>query len=40
MGCQIDWSALPLIADLLGFTELETLIDQLCALRDRDTDGE
>jgi len=40
MGCQIDWSALPLIADLLGFTELETLIDQLCALRDRKTDGE
>ncbi len=35
MGGQIDWSALPLIADLLGFDCIETLIEQLCALRDR-----
>jgi hypothetical protein len=35
MGGQIDWSALPLIADLLGFDELDVLIGQLCALRDR-----
>lgn len=40
MGGQIDWSALPIIAELLGFTDLETLLEQLCALRDRDTDGE
>lgn len=40
MGFQIDWSALPIIAELLGFTDLETLLEQLCALRDRDTDGE
>lgn len=40
MGGQIDWSALPIVAELIGFTDLETLLEQLCALRDRDTDGE
>lgn len=40
MGGQIDWSALPIVAELIGFTDLETLLDQLCALRDRKTDGE
>lgn len=40
MGSQIDWSALPIVAELIGFTDLETLLEQLCALRDRDTDGE
>lgn len=40
MGGQIDWSALPIVAELIGFTDLETLLDQLCALRDRDSDGE
>lgn len=40
MGGQIDWSALPIVAELLGFTDLETLLEQLCALRDRNTDGE
>jgi hypothetical protein len=40
MGGQIDWSALPIVAELIGFTDLETLLDQLCELRDRNTDGE
>ena len=40
MGGQIDWAALPIVAELIGFTDLETLLDQLCALRDRNTDGE
>lgn len=40
MGGQIDWSALPIIADIVGFSDIETLLDQLCALRDRDTDAE
>lgn len=40
MGGQIDWSALPIVAELIGFTDLETLLDQLCELRDRKTDGE
>jgi len=40
MGGQIDWSALPIVAELIGFADLETLLDQLCALRDRNTDGE
>ena len=40
MGGQIDWSALPIVAELLGFTDLETRLEQLCALRARNTDGE
>lgn len=40
MGGQIDWSALPIVAELIGFTDLETMLDQLCELRDRNTDGE
>lgn len=36
MGGQIDWSALPILADMLGFTHIDILVDQLSALRDRD----
>lgn len=41
MGGQIDWAGLPLIADLLGFDDLEVLIVQLTCLRDqmRQDDG-
>ena len=34
MGGQIDWSGLPLVADLLGIEDLEMLITQLATLRD------
>jgi hypothetical protein len=34
MGGQIDWTGLPMIADILGLDDLETLIEQLSALRD------
>lgn len=41
MGGQIDWAALPIVADIIGFADLETLLEQLCALRDRESsDGE
>lgn len=34
MGGTIDWAGLPLVADLLGFDDLELLIVQLAAIRD------
>jgi len=34
MGGQIDWTGLPLIAEILGVDDLEVLIVQLAALRD------
>lgn len=34
MGGQIDWAGLPLVADLLGIEDLETLIVQLSLIRD------
>ncbi len=37
MGGQIDWSALPRLADMLGFEDIEVLLEQLTALRDRDS---
>lgn len=30
----IDWSALPLVAEMLGIDDVETLIVQLIAIRD------
>lgn len=33
MGGTIDWAALPLVAELLGFDDLERLIVQLDAIR-------
>lgn len=39
MGGQIDWSALPILAEMLGFEDIETLLEQLTALRDREQDG-
>ncbi|HRI90385.1 MAG TPA: hypothetical protein PLS93_01885 [Accumulibacter sp.] len=33
----IDWSALPIVIDLLGVSDPETLITQLVAIRDHQT---
>lgn len=30
----LDWTALPIVAEVLGVTDVELLIVQLCALRD------
>lgn len=30
----LDWQALPIIADLLGITDIETFVAQLAAVRD------
>jgi len=30
----IDWAALPIVAEMLGFDNIEVLITQLVALRD------
>jgi hypothetical protein len=35
MGGQLDWSALEVVAELLGITDIETLVLQLVAIRDR-----
>lgn len=34
MGCRLDWAALPIVAELFGIDDVETLITQLVALRD------
>jgi hypothetical protein len=34
MGGALDWSGLPLVAELLGIHDLERLITQLAAIRD------
>lgn len=34
MGGTLDWAGLPLVAELLGIDDLETLIVQLAAIRD------
>jgi hypothetical protein len=34
MNGEINWSALPVIAELLGFTDIERLINTLIAIRD------
>ena len=31
----IDWAALPVVAEMLGFSDIEKLIVQLVAIRDR-----
>ncbi len=30
----LDWAALPVVADLLGYEDIEILISQLVAIRD------
>lgn len=35
MGGQLDWAALPVVSELLGVADVETLIHQLVAIRDR-----
>jgi hypothetical protein len=34
----LDWAALPVIAEMLGYSDIETLIVQLVAIRDRERD--
>lgn len=31
----IDWAALPVVCELLGITDIETLIEQLIIIRDK-----
>jgi len=35
MGGAIDWAALPVIAEMLGFDDVELLIHLLVKIRDR-----
>jgi hypothetical protein len=30
----LDWVALPTVAEIIGLTDIELLVAQLCALRD------
>jgi hypothetical protein len=34
LGGQLDWSGLPLVAEILGIDDLEVLIVQLAIIRD------
>jgi hypothetical protein len=34
MGGSIDWQALPVVAELLGFDDIEQLINGLLTIRD------
>jgi hypothetical protein len=34
MGGEIQWQALPLIADVLGIEDIAVLVHQLAAIRD------
>ena len=34
MGGAIDWSALPVIAEMLGIDDMEALITRLATIRD------
>ncbi len=34
MGGQIDWAALPVIAEMMGAEDIEPLIVRLAAIRD------
>ncbi len=31
----IDWSGLPIVAEVLGIEDIETLVLQLCVIRNR-----
>lgn len=31
----LDWQGLPIVAEVLGIEDLETLVAQLCAIRNR-----
>lgn len=35
----IDWTALPVVAEMLGLTDIEALIVQLTAIRDHQQRG-
>jgi len=34
MGGEIDWQALPVVAELIGFDDIERLVDGLLTIRD------
>lgn len=42
MGGQIDWAALPVVAELLGADDVETLVADLIVIRDgmREANGQ
>jgi hypothetical protein len=37
MGGEINWSALPIIAELTGYQDIEELIHYLATIRDHQT---
>lgn len=34
MGGNIDWSALPVVAEMLGIDDIETFVHRLAAIRE------
>jgi hypothetical protein len=34
MGGEIDWQALPVVSELIGFDDIERLVDGLLTIRD------
>lgn len=34
MGGEIDWHALPVVSELIGFDDIERLVDGLLTIRD------
>ncbi len=40
MGACLDYTALPVIAELLGILDVETLLLQLCLIRDFKSRGD
>ena len=34
MGGEIDWQALPVVAELIGFDDIERLVDGMLTIRD------
>ncbi len=36
----IDWAALPVVAEMLGIEDIETLVSQLVAIRDAQREKE
>jgi hypothetical protein len=40
MGGEIEWSALPVVVELLGVADVEVLIAQLVTIRDHHKSGD
>jgi len=34
MSGELNWSALPIVSEMLGVTDIDVLVAQLCAIRD------